>query len=414
MSKISTGAPQYKGIGDHQKYLFRITKTLYYGKLPKTDRLSLPLTELAAELFSSVQKGKTIDRLHLDTATQISRNACVSPCSLVLAMLYFERLKRCNVDYLERTSPSDLFLVSLVLIEWFQMVSSKYLFDDGESDEVFMDEWAASSEMTYKELGKLERDFLAAINWELFASSPAFWKKLNDIEAQLALKQGTSRGCFTYTELETLGNILSKDFHDVVQTFVIVTVVLAATYTAALLMMFGSVVLAGSIRVTNLYPETNVLPIANHSVIEDIHLSSSVVNDSKKSFNYDIVKVFKASILLASIKTEPTRNYSKGLTAAGMENCQNVGWDWWNTPVMNWLAQTSQLVKTLEIPVISSGMFYFESTWTNEKFAYLEDHIRRATKTRLQDQLERSWHVEWIDTIQQRLAYNYFTCIHMY
>lgn len=48
-------------------------------------------------------------------------------------------------------------------MECFQMVSSKYIFDDGEADEVFMDEWAACSEMTYKELGKLERDFLAAI-----------------------------------------------------------------------------------------------------------------------------------------------------------------------------------------------------------------------------------------------------------
>lgn len=43
------------------------------------------------------------------------------------------------------------------------MVSSKFLFDDGEADEVFMDEWAASSEMTSKELISLEKDFLKAI-----------------------------------------------------------------------------------------------------------------------------------------------------------------------------------------------------------------------------------------------------------
>lgn len=31
-------------MGNQNKFLSRITKTLYYGKLPKTDRLSLPMT----------------------------------------------------------------------------------------------------------------------------------------------------------------------------------------------------------------------------------------------------------------------------------------------------------------------------------------------------------------------------------
>lgn len=43
------------------------------------------------------------------------------------------------------------------------MVSSKFLFDDGESDEVYIDEWAASGGVTVKELIAMERDFLKAI-----------------------------------------------------------------------------------------------------------------------------------------------------------------------------------------------------------------------------------------------------------
>lgn len=43
------------------------------------------------------------------------------------------------------------------------MVSSKFLYDDGEEDEVFMDEWAASGGVTLKELIWLEKDFLNAI-----------------------------------------------------------------------------------------------------------------------------------------------------------------------------------------------------------------------------------------------------------
>lgn len=106
------------------------------------------------------------------------------------------------------------------------MVSSKFLFDDGEMDEVFMDEWAASSGMTCKQLVQLERDFLKAIvrkisltliqelkfklfqDWKIYASELAFWKKLADIETQLAGKEGKNRGHFTYTELQILGELI--------------------------------------------------------------------------------------------------------------------------------------------------------------------------------------------------------------
>lgn len=43
------------------------------------------------------------------------------------------------------------------------MVSSKFLYDDGEGDEVFTDEWAASGRISVKEVVQLERDFLKAI-----------------------------------------------------------------------------------------------------------------------------------------------------------------------------------------------------------------------------------------------------------
>lgn len=43
------------------------------------------------------------------------------------------------------------------------MVSSKFLYDDGEDDEVFMDEWATSGGISLKQLIQLEKDFLKAI-----------------------------------------------------------------------------------------------------------------------------------------------------------------------------------------------------------------------------------------------------------
>lgn len=70
---------------------------------------------MAAELFTEVKGDYTLERLDVEEASKISRNACVSPCSLVLALLYLERLKDCNPQYLQQVAPSELFLVSLVL-----------------------------------------------------------------------------------------------------------------------------------------------------------------------------------------------------------------------------------------------------------------------------------------------------------
>lgn len=43
------------------------------------------------------------------------------------------------------------------------MVSSKFLYDDGEEDEVFTKEWATSAGLSIKELIQLEKEFLNAI-----------------------------------------------------------------------------------------------------------------------------------------------------------------------------------------------------------------------------------------------------------
>lgn len=138
---------------------------------------------MAAELFTEVKSGYTLERLDVEEASRISRNACVSPCSLVLALLYLERLKDCNPEYLQQVAPSELFLVSLVLSQLLykinfqeilfkiyimifsilQMVASKFLNDEGEDDEVFNTEWAQSADLTILQINRLEKDFLKAI-----------------------------------------------------------------------------------------------------------------------------------------------------------------------------------------------------------------------------------------------------------
>lgn len=54
-------------------------------------------------------------------------------------------------------SPTDAILASL------QMVASKYLYDEGEEEEVFNDEWGAAGGVAVPALNALERGFLSAM-----------------------------------------------------------------------------------------------------------------------------------------------------------------------------------------------------------------------------------------------------------
>merc|ERR1711963_1320463 len=188
---------------EHTAAETRYTRSLYYGALPATDRPSLPLTRLAVDQFTNTgldALGQKLGRLDMARAADISRQACAGPNSLVLALLYLERLRRRNPDYLTTVSSADLFLVSL-------MVASKFLHDDGEEDEVFNDEWASSAGIDTKELNKLEVKFLAAMDWRIFVDNAEFQSTLCRLEADIALREVSARdGDATYSDLMVLGS----------------------------------------------------------------------------------------------------------------------------------------------------------------------------------------------------------------
>jgi len=232
---------RFKTMGNHDEFLDRITKTLYYAKLPATERFSLPVTELAAELYSESKSFKSLDRLRLEEAAKISRNACTSPCSLVLAMIYLDQLKACNPHYVDRVAPSELFFISL-------MVASKFLHDTGEEDDVSNGEWAVSAGVELKELNVMEREFLDAINWEVFVKESLFWTRLRELEKNISLREGKKRGWFSYTELENLLDIV--DTKALAQAIIMVSIVCMTSYTAGVLTMIGSTYLVSRLPST--------------------------------------------------------------------------------------------------------------------------------------------------------------------
>lgn len=78
------------------------------------------VTEISCAVWSETQRGRSLRRLHVDAAARVARGACVSPCALVLALLYLERLHACRPHYLQQAAPHDLFLISLAspVLHW--------------------------------------------------------------------------------------------------------------------------------------------------------------------------------------------------------------------------------------------------------------------------------------------------------
>merc|ERR1711894_365379 len=71
----------------------RFRKSLYYGRIPSSDRFSLPVTELCVANFNHLGlEGleKKLDRLSIDRAAEITRETCSSPTSLVCSFKKFK------------------------------------------------------------------------------------------------------------------------------------------------------------------------------------------------------------------------------------------------------------------------------------------------------------------------------------
>ncbi|XP_041935921.1 protein CNPPD1 [Alosa sapidissima] len=179
----------------HQQLADRVRKRLYYGLDPDSslDTLSCPVTDIAVELLQK-SAPSPIRKLQKKYAAHVAREACISPCAMMLALVYIERLRHRNPEYLQQISSSDLFLISM-------MVASKYLYDEGEEEEVFNDEWGAAGKLDVQTVNNLEMNFLNAIEWSLYTDPSELFDILTQLEASIAERQGIKRGWFTYTDL---------------------------------------------------------------------------------------------------------------------------------------------------------------------------------------------------------------------
>lgn len=104
------------------------------------------------------------------------------------------------------------------------MIASKWLYDSGEDEIVYNDEWAEFGNLDLEDLNRLERDFLGAIDWSCYVDPDSFEKQLAKFEALVALREylkrtskqqtytpGPTNIGMTYTELLSLTNFLGQN-----------------------------------------------------------------------------------------------------------------------------------------------------------------------------------------------------------
>merc|ERR1712215_143776 len=271
---------------EHDAMTDRFCKTLYYGKQPASDRPSLAFTNIAVDEFTNVgldALGEKLGRLDMSRAADITRNACAGPNSLVLALLYLDKLRKRNPDYLTTVSSADLFLVSL-------MVASKFLHDDGEEDEVFNDEWASSGGIDTKELNKLELSFLSALDWRIYVDNQEFQMAVDKIETDIAFKEVTRRGWASYTDLD----VLSTDVQNLWTVFISYTMKMTAVcvtaYAAGILSLLGT---------ASVLQKTPVGPEAVSSSIRT--LSAALSSNQDEVPDYDLANESHAHVTPADI-----------------------------------------------------------------------------------------------------------------
>lgn len=108
---------------NHQEFLKRIKKSLYYGPSNPDRMTSMPLATHVSKVYSETHRNYSLNNLDLDTISKIRQQ---TPCNLILALIYLERLNALDPQFVKLVSPSELFLVILVssmTFKWNQAIS---------------------------------------------------------------------------------------------------------------------------------------------------------------------------------------------------------------------------------------------------------------------------------------------------
>ncbi|CEF61918.1 Protein CNPPD1 [Strongyloides ratti] len=182
----------------YKEFNRRIRRTLNYGD-QRILSLTLPLSEMIVEYFS---KHNTFYKLPLEFAVNLSRESCLEPCTMIVSMIYLERIRLLHEDYFKTTSPAELYLSCLI-------VANKYLQDSACIEHIYNWEWANLVDRDIKDINKLEIDMLTKMDWNIFISINEFQKTMELIEEWIAKYNVKNNKFATYTDLLVLSKRLN-------------------------------------------------------------------------------------------------------------------------------------------------------------------------------------------------------------
>ncbi|XP_034100823.1 protein CNPPD1 [Drosophila albomicans] len=280
-SKFVASTP--KKVMQHGEFINRIRKTLYYGGVDTTEadmEVSMPFAEYAADLFSEPHRGHSLHRLSSIAAGKTH----ATPCSLIMALIYLDRLNIIDPGYGYRITPQELFVVSL-------MISTKFY--AGHDERFYLEDWAKEGNMTEDKLKEMEIEFLTAIDWNIYISNEQFFAKLSSVERTLAQREGLRRGWLTYSELMQL----LPDF--TLMSFVLNNfAMLALSYAASVITIAGAFFIASQVPGTLWHRQSDVnvtavaatttTPIATpHNVTTPVEPNSVASNESCNALNVE-------------------------------------------------------------------------------------------------------------------------------
>uniref|UniRef100_A0A7E4ZUL8 Protein CNPPD1 n=1 Tax=Panagrellus redivivus TaxID=6233 RepID=A0A7E4ZUL8_PANRE len=186
------------------------------------DNLTVPLTEMVVDYFD---RHNSFDRLDLAFAAKVARDCCVDPTTLIVAMIYVDRLRRSNTSDFTEMTPDDLYLGSLVL-------ATKFLQDADVEEYVWNDEWATCASRTVKSVNALELELLGKLDWNLNVKEEEFRDAVEETELYIARSCLRRHKFLTYNDLTVLVRNWDKSWSEI-KAFFKFTSAISATYVSA-------------------------------------------------------------------------------------------------------------------------------------------------------------------------------------
>lgn len=232
---------------------------------------SLALTEVTVQMIRQCIARQELAALDMNFASNLIHRAWISPASIILAMIYLDKLKAKHSDFLRQNSSQDLFLISVA-------VASKFLFDKGEDEAVYNDDLAEIVNMEMSEINKTELEFLDAMEWSCYVNYESFREQLLKFEALVTMKELEKRrhNHSTYSEVLTIFEFFASNpklnqlFHNL-SDFTQSIVICLVSYCAAVAILTMSLTVVFTIH-------NSIHLHASHD--ENIALISITTNDN--------------------------------------------------------------------------------------------------------------------------------------